>query len=144
MKYFITFATLLFLCSNLFAQTTVTTMQVYDINPTKASCKFTVQSSDYKTVDSRGVTWSQSHNPTINYSRANAAMTPQASGGVTFSGLKPNTLYFVRAFVKLKSGEVIYGNELGFTTGAASSENKNQNQNNGKKTEQKESNPKKG
>ncbi|MFT3843493.1 MAG: hypothetical protein QM725_00420 [Lacibacter sp.] len=136
MKKIMVILSCIFASMHLMAQTSVTTNKAYDVKADRASCQFTVLSNDYNTIDQRGATWSQSHNPTINYFKANAPMTPLKLGGVTFGGLKPNTQYYVRAFVMLKNGEIIYGNELSFKTIAATNENKNQNT--GKKTETKE------
>lgn len=132
--------TLLLLSSSLFAQLSVNTVKVYDIKPDWATCSFTVQGNN--PIDQKGVTWSQSHNPTINYYKAQAPATPKNNCAATFSGLKPSTLYYVRAYVMKQNGEVIYANELSFTTTAKPTEDKNTNQNTGKKVESKQGNTK--
>ncbi len=66
------------------------------------------------TIDSRGVCWSTSHNPTI----ANSFTSDGSETGSFTSdiaGLVPNTTYYVRAYATNSIGTA-YGNEISFTT----------------------------
>ncbi|MBP1637398.1 MAG: hypothetical protein H6Q18_187 [Bacteroidetes bacterium] len=136
MKQLSIFAIFLFVSSGIFAQLSVTTMKIYNIQSERATCAFTVQGNEK--IDQKGVTWSQGHNPTINYYKSQAPDKPTNNCAAIFSGLKYLTLYYVRAYAMKQNGDVIYGNEISFTTIAKPANNeKTGNQKTGKKVEQK-------
>ncbi len=67
------------------------------------------------TVVERGVCWSTSGTPTVSGSKA-VASTSNDTYSVTLTGLKAETAYYVRAYVKTQSGAVYYGDAVYFTT----------------------------
>ena len=89
------------------------------INPTKltattatSSGNITNDGGDY--INSRGVCWSTTVNPTI----ADNKTSDGTGSGVftsTITGLSPNTTYYVRAYATNVAG-TSYGNEISFTT----------------------------
>ena len=116
---------------------TVTTVKVVEIKSDRARCSFTIQGTP---VSERGVCFSELSGPEIS-GKKSAAPGNTNNGNSIMMGLKPNTIYFVRAYAK-SGTEVIYGNELSFTTLPAEEKPKS-NTNVGQKVEQKESNTKK-
>ncbi|MBP1637571.1 MAG: hypothetical protein H6Q18_360 [Bacteroidetes bacterium] len=60
-------------------------MKIYNIQAERATCTFTVQGN--KKIDQKGVTWPQSHNPTISYYKATAPDKPTNNCAAIFSGL---------------------------------------------------------
>jgi len=115
---------------------TVKTVRVTDIKATQAKCSFTVQGSP---INEKGVCFSDSPSPTITSKKSMAPGNPLNTGTSIMGSLKANTTYYVRAYAKSGS-EVIYGNELSFTT-PAQEQSKNS-QNTGKKVESKQENTK--
>ena len=67
-------------------------------------------------ITSRGLVWSKSQNPTIEF---NQGITTNGSESGTFSsnltGLSPNTIYFLRAYAANNVG-INYGSQLSFKT----------------------------
>ncbi len=120
------------------AKISVTTVKISEIKSDRAKCSFTVQGSP---INEKGVCFSEKPSPTINSKKSIAPGNPTNSGISILSGLKASTTYYVRAYVKSGS-EVLYGNELIFTTTAPQDKPKNANQNTGKKVETKNENKK--
>lgn len=90
------------------------TKEVYDITSTTARCLYEVTNNGAEIVQ-HGVCVSKGPAPTINGS----FFLPKNLGPVfnaQMTNLSPATKFYVRAFAKLKSGEVFYGAELTFTT----------------------------
>ena len=114
------------------ASLTVTTLKVFDIKSTGATCTFSITGSP---VTEKGACCSQSPNPTINSKKSVAPGKQTNNGSAIMSGLKPETTYYVRAYAK-SGNQVFYGNELTFTTPAAE-EKTNSNSNFGQKKESK-------
>ena len=116
---------------------TVTTVKVFEIKSDRARCSFTIQGAP---VGERGVCFSEFSGPEVS-GKKSAAPGNTNNGNSILVGLKANTIYFVRAYAK-SGTEVIYGNELSFTTLPAEEKPKS-NTNVGQKVEKKESNTKK-
>ena len=114
------------------ASLTVTTLKVFDVKSTRATCTFTITGSP---VTEKGACCSQSPNPTINSKKSVSPGKPTNNGSAIISGLKPETTYYLRAYAK-SGTQVFYGNELTFTTPAAE-EKTNSNSNFGQKKEYK-------
>lgn len=112
---------------------TVTTVKVFDIKSDQAKSSFSIQG---KVAGERGVCFSQSSNPVVT-GKKSAAPGNYSNGNSMMMGLKAGTTYYVRAYVK-NGSEVIYGNELNFTT--LTEADKPSTGNTGKKVEKKESN----
>jgi uncharacterized protein (TIGR02145 family) len=92
----------------------LTTSDVTSITASSASCGGNVTADGGALVTARGVCWSTSPNPTVSGSKT----VDGAGAGIfssTFSGLQPNTLYYVRAYATNSSGTG-YGNEVSLTT----------------------------
>lgn len=89
----------------------VTTGRVTNIKQQQADCTYKVEG----TAIEKGVCYSDTPSPTINHTKVKAP----ANAGITITsslnGLKPGTKYYVRAYAK-NGSDVIYGNELNFTT----------------------------
>ena len=115
----------------------VTTLKVFEIKSDRARCSFTIQGAP---VGERDVCFSEFSGPEVS-GKKSAAPGNTNNGNSILVGLKANTIYFVRAYAK-SGTEVIYGNELSFTTLPAEEKPKS-NTNVGQKVEQKESNTKK-
>ena len=64
-------------------------------------------------VNSSGVCWSTSTNPTKANSHTQVGGSPFTS---SITGLAPNTSYYVRAYVTANNGLTYYGNQVSFTT----------------------------
>ena len=116
---------------------TVTTVKVFEIKSDRARCSFTIQGTP---VGERGVCFSEFSGPEVS-GKKSAAPGNTNNGNSILVGLKANTIYFVRAYAK-SGTEVIYGNELSFTTLPAEEKPKS-NTNVGPKVVKKESNTKK-
>lgn len=95
---------------------TVTTNSVSDITPTSAMCggNIIVPSGNTFAITARGVCWSENHNPTT---ADNHSSDGSGAGAFTSSitGLKVNTIYYVRAYAINQLG-TYYGEEKSFTT----------------------------
>jgi uncharacterized protein (TIGR02145 family) len=93
---------------------TVTTVGISCITQTNAKSGGNVIDDGGAEVNSRGICWSTTQNPTIG---TNKTMDGASTGTFisTLTGLTPNTKYYVRAYAF--NGEGIgYGNEVSFTT----------------------------
>jgi hypothetical protein len=90
------------------------TIEIKDITSTTARCLYEVINPSQEIVQ-HGVCVGKGQSPTI----SGTFFIPKNLGPV-FSAeminLSPSLKLYVRAFAKLKSGEVIYGNELSFMT----------------------------
>ena len=95
---------------------TLNTKIVNNITSTTAQSGGNITSDGGATVTARGVCWSTSQNPTINDNH-----TSDGSGTGNFTstmtGLKANTIYYVRAYATNAIGTA-YGNQITFTTTA--------------------------
>jgi uncharacterized protein (TIGR02145 family) len=97
---------------------TVITSAISSVTSTTATSGGNVTSDGGATVTAKGVCWSTTPTPTT----ANSKTTDGTSTGSftsSLSGLSPSTTYYVRAFATNSVG-TSYGNELSFTTTAAS------------------------
>ncbi len=94
------------------ALASVSTDSISDITQTSATCISNVTIDGGSSVIARGVCWNTAGNPTIEDS-----ITTDGSGTGIFlsnlTGLSPNTLYYVRAYVTNDVGTA-YGNEKSF------------------------------
>jgi len=115
---------------------TVATNQVTNIKATSASCTITVTGSP---VSETGVCCWTKTNPTVNQKKFTLPSGSRNNTPVFMTGLSSDTKYYVRAFVK-SGTEIIYGNEVTFTTAAASAK---ANSNYGQKQEEKPTSTKK-
>jgi uncharacterized protein (TIGR02145 family) len=93
-----------------------TTPAVTDISYTSAVVKGNLMDIG-DDITSYGHCWSTYLNPTIFCSKFEiyGAPTKQSEYSIELKGLNPGTKYFVRAYVKTKL-EIIYGDEINFTT----------------------------
>lgn len=66
-------------------------------------------------TSTRGVVWGTKTEPTT-FGSTKLASACFAGGNLLITQLVSKTKYYVRAFATMPSGEVIYGNELTFTT----------------------------
>jgi hypothetical protein len=93
---------------------TISTTPVTSITRNSAVCGGTVTSTGGSPVTNRGICWKTTPNPTTSNNR-----TSDGNGTGTFtskmSGLRTNTLYYVRAFATNSYGTV-YGEQYSFTT----------------------------
>ncbi|MDY6989672.1 MAG: choice-of-anchor Q domain-containing protein [Thermodesulfobacteriota bacterium] len=93
---------------------TLSTSGVSDIYPSKATCGGEITADGGSAITARGLCWSTSHDPTIADS-----LTMEGAGTGSFTstmtGLKPNTLYYVRAYATNGAG-TSYGDEQTFMT----------------------------
>jgi GH43 family beta-xylosidase len=93
---------------------TPTTGIVVNITPNTASIDVNLSIAGTFTIDSKGVCWSLTQNPTTGGSKTNEGPGP---GKFTsqLTGLVPNTTYHIRSYV-IGSGKTTYGNEVSFKT----------------------------
>ncbi len=89
----------------------VTTGRMTNIKETQADCTYKVDGP----VTEKGVCYSDTPSPTINHKKVTAPTNSSGTVTSSLNGLKPGTKYYVRAYAK-KGSEVVYGNELNFTT----------------------------
>ncbi|MGE0021729.1 MAG: hypothetical protein AB7S72_18820 [Draconibacterium sp.] len=89
----------------------VTTNRITKIKETQAECTYKVEG----TATEKGVCISDTPSPTINHKKVTAPANAGNPVTSSLNGLKEATKYYVRAYAKSGS-EVIYGNELNFTT----------------------------
>ena len=98
---------------------TLTTLPVTNIKGTKANVDGIVSDSSVVTQNiNLGFCYGTSPNPTINdllVNNWNNYGSSKLQSQIT--DLKPNTTYYVRAFIKSNSDKVVYGNEVSFTSG---------------------------
>lgn len=118
--------------SDMQSTVTVTTVRTNMVKTTTASCSITVTGTPVSEMGA--CCWTQP-NPIVSQKKFILPSGSKNGTPVMMTGLKPNTKYYVRAYAK-SGTEIIYGNELSFTTLAASSE---KNSDFGKKHEEKAS-----
>ncbi len=63
----------------------------------------------------KGICWNTRTSPTIDDDFA-TQITDELNYSIEADGLTPETRYFLKAYVRLESGEVIYGDEINFIT----------------------------
>jgi uncharacterized protein (TIGR02145 family) len=97
---------------------TLTTSAISQIYSSGAISGGVISSDGNSSINSRGVVWSTSTNPTIQLSTKTINGTGVGSFQSSITGLQPNTKYYVRAYAT-NIGETGYGNEVSFTTEAA-------------------------
>jgi hypothetical protein len=100
---------------------TLATLSITAITSSSASSGGAITADGGASVTSRGVCWNTSTGPTI----ANSHTTDGTGIGAfssALSGLTANTTYFVRSYATNSAGTA-YGNELSFTTSAATPAN---------------------
>jgi alpha-tubulin suppressor-like RCC1 family protein len=96
---------------------TVTTENISDIKTilATASSKVIVDSTK-NSITMKGVVWSTTTSPTISLSTRTEQDATKGTYTSSITDLQSNTKYYVRAYAKDKNGNVIYGNEISFTT----------------------------
>lgn len=100
-------------------QITLTTTDISALTSSSVTTGGNITSSGELAITAKGVVWSTSNNPTIILStKTNDAGTTSFTSSIT--GLNADTKYYVRAYATNQSG-TYYGNEISFTTRAASS-----------------------
>jgi hypothetical protein len=95
---------------------TVTTSAATNITATSATSGGTITGT--ASLQSRGICWSTSQNPTTSNSVANGS-GPILNYTGQLTGLLGSTTYYVRAYAITTGGVTVYGNEISFTTSAA-------------------------
>lgn len=92
----------------------LTTTQITSVTKNTASSGGNITADNGGFIESRGVCWSTSHNPSKSDNQT-SDNTGTGSYASIISGLSPNTIYYVRAFATNSVG-TSYGNELSFKT----------------------------
>ncbi len=92
----------------------ISTDEVTNIGTETAEIKATIISTGGEALDSVGVCWSTSHNPTVN-DYLSETTTNTGAFSITADNLMPNTTYYARAYA-INSAGIKYGNELIFST----------------------------
>jgi uncharacterized protein (TIGR02145 family) len=93
---------------------TLVTNAVTSVSLTTAKIGGSILKDNGGYVNERGVCWSMSQSPTIGDFKS-ASGTGTGTFIIQLSGLKPGTLYYVRAYAANSMG-TSYGNEISFTT----------------------------
>ncbi len=95
---------------------TLSTLSVSEIAETTAKSGGNVTNDGGADINSRGLVWGTSSNPTL---ESHSGMSIEGSGtgifNTTMSGLSPDTEYYVRAWASNSVGTA-YGNEVNFST----------------------------
>jgi uncharacterized protein (TIGR02145 family) len=94
---------------------TLTTTTPTTITNTTASSGGTISNDGGGTVNTRGLVWSTSSNPTISLSTKTTDGAGTGNFTSSITGLTANTTYYIRAYANNSLGTA-YGNELNFTT----------------------------
>jgi hypothetical protein len=98
---------------------TLTTQPVSNIKGTKAYLTGKVSDSIAAQDKLLGFCYGTSPNPSINNIVVNNwNYNKSALFQYEISGLKQNTLYYVKSFIQSNNGKIIYGNEVSFTSGS--------------------------
>lgn len=91
------------------------TISVKDITHNEATCGGRISDKGGHTIIERGVCWSTSSNPTVDY--AHVASTDNSDDfSVRLTNLTETTAYYARAYVKTESGDIFYGQQTTFQT----------------------------
>lgn len=93
----------------------ITTTAVSEITSTTAVSGGTITNDGGSFVQQKGIIWSTSHNPTTALNTKTSEGTGNTAFSSSMTGLKPNTTYYVRAYVTTGISTE-YGNEVSFTT----------------------------
>jgi len=99
---------------------TLTTNTITDILFNGANSGGNISADGGAAVTARGVVWDTSTNPRTDLSTKTSDGTGTGSFKSSITGLKANTKYYVRAYA-INSNWIGYGNEISFTTPAATS-----------------------
>lgn len=94
---------------------TITTIAISGISPTSAISGGIISSDGGATITARGVVWSTAQNPTVSLSTKTDDGSNIGSFNSTLSGLKPGTVYYLRAYATNTAG-TSYGDQQTFTT----------------------------
>ncbi|MCR4737131.1 MAG: hypothetical protein K5846_03100, partial [Bacteroidales bacterium] len=105
-------------CIRDYSSSTVSTKEVTNITNSSAKTGGDLITDGGNMVFQRGVCWNTSPNPTVDGQHV-IFYGDGDDYNLTLNGLDANTTYYVRAYAVDNTGTV-YGNELSFTTGAAS------------------------
>jgi len=97
---------------------TLTTLTVSSITQTTATSGGNISDDGGATIESRGVCWSTSINPTTELSTKTADGNETGIFSSSIIGLTLGTTYYIRAYATNSVGTV-YGNELSFATNPA-------------------------
>jgi len=97
----------------------ISTAAIGIISTSYATSGGTISSDGGASVTARGVVWSTSQNPTVSLSTKTSNGTGKGSFTSSLTGLSASTTYYARAYATNSSGTA-YGNEVSFTTTAAS------------------------
>ena len=92
----------------------VTTYSISSVTQTSAICIGNVTSDNGSRVNSRGVCWSTSQDPTIDDNKTLDGFGPGSYTSI-ITNLNPNTTYYVRAYATNSVG-TNYGENKSFTT----------------------------
>ncbi|NDA62645.1 MAG: fibronectin type III domain-containing protein [Chitinophagia bacterium] len=94
---------------------TLTTTAPSQITSNSAASGGTINSDGGSTITAKGVCWSLTTTPTISLSTKTMDGSGVGSYPSILNNLKPNTMYYVRAYATNSTG-TNYGNEFSFTT----------------------------
>lgn len=100
-----------------FIPLSVTTEEVQQIYSIKANIQYRIEYTNSDEIEMVGLCWNDLGNPTrdnIWNGHSFGDLTGIRLGEIPY--LRPNKQYYTRAYAELKSGEIIYGNELSFKT----------------------------
>lgn len=94
---------------------TLNTLAVNVVDSSLAYCTAEVLDDGGAPILERGVCWGYDEEPTIEHFSVADPVADTGSFECMMDGLKPNSVFFVRAYAKNSAG-IGYGNELGFIT----------------------------
>jgi hypothetical protein len=86
-----------------------------NISSSTASITTTINTDGGASINSRGIVWNTSINPTIALSTKTNSGTGTGTFSESITGLSTSTVYYVRTYATNANGTV-YGNEISFTT----------------------------
>ena len=86
-----------------------------NISSSTASITTTINTDGGASINSRGIVWNTSINPTIALSTKTNSGTGTGTFSESITGLSASTVYYVRTYATNANGTV-YGNEISFTT----------------------------
>ncbi len=93
----------------------ITTIEATDIMSKKAKAGGRITYKGGHTITERGICWAETSQPSINDASATASTTNDEFF-VPLTNLIPETVYYVRAYVRTGRGDIYYGNTVSFTT----------------------------